>query len=283
MDIGMQVADFSWEQGPARLGPELAATARDAEEAGIARITVMDHFWQIRPLGPPEDAMPEAYATLGFLAGCTEKVLLHTLVTGVVYREPGLLAKTVSTLDALSGGRAGLGIGAAWNEAEAAGMGIPFPTLAERFERLEEAVQICLQMWSETDAPYRGEHYSLDRTLNSPQGPSRPYLLIGGAGEKKTLRLVAKYADACNFARQEAAKKLDVLRGHCERENRSYDDIEKTVTMQMPAESKPAEIVEQLDAMRELGFTVAYILAKHPRPRDFVATLADVVPVVAKW
>lgn len=283
MELGMQVADFSWDGGPARLGPELAAAARDAEEAGISRITVMDHFWQMAPLGPPEAEMLEAYTTLGFLARCTQRVMLHTLVTGVVYREPSLLAKAVSTLDVLSGGRAGLGIGAAWYEVEAAGMGIPFPARAERFERLEEVVQICLQMWSDSEAAYQGEHYSLARTLNSPQPLSRPYLMIGGAGEKKTLRMVAKYADACNLARQDAAGRLEVLREHCERENRDYEEVEKTVTMQVTAEAEPAEIIEQLGAMRELGFTVAYVLAKHPRPRDFVRTLAEVVPVVSAW
>ena len=177
--------------------------------------------------------MLEAYTTLGFLAAHTERVKLLTVVTAVVYREPGLLAKIVTTLDVLSGGRAMLGIGAAWNEEESRGLGLFFPPTAERFERLEEALQICLQMWSDDDGPYEGKHYQLERTLNSPQPLSRPHppILIGGAGERKTLRLVAQYADACNiFARPELAHKLDVLREHCEREGRDYDEIEKTVT-----------------------------------------------------
>ncbi|ANN21658.1 LLM class F420-dependent oxidoreductase [Amycolatopsis orientalis] len=285
MELGLQIADFNWKVGTARLGAELTVTAQEAESAGISRISVMDHLWQIAPLGPPENYMLEAYATLGFLAACTKRVLLHTLVTGVVYREPGLLAKLVSTIDVLSGGRAGLGIGAAWYQDEAEGLGVPFPATAERFERLEEAVQICLEMWADGDAPYTGKHYSLGRTLNSPQPlrRPRPYLMIGGGGEKKTLRMVARYADACNLARQGAAGKLDVLRAHCEREGRDYDDIEKTVTMQVTPETTSAEIVEQLEMLHALGFSVAYVLAKHSNPRALVETLAQVQPAVSTW
>ena len=184
----------------------------------LARVSVMDHVWQIRGLGPPEHEMLEAYATLGYLAACTSRVELVSWVTAVVYREPGLLAKCVTTLDVLSGGRAWLGIGAAWNEDEARGLGLPFPPTAERFERLEEALQIFLQMCSDDDGPYRGKHYTLQRTLNSPQPLRRPHppILIGGSGKRKTLRLVAKYAQACNlFAGPDVAGKLDVLREHC--------------------------------------------------------------------
>jgi F420-dependent oxidoreductase-like protein len=161
---------------------------------------VMDHVWQIGSIGPPEHEMLEAYTTLGYLAGRTSRIQLLAWVTAVVYREPGLLAKLVSTLDVISGGRALLGIGAAWNEPEARGLGLPFPPTAERFERLEEALQICLQMWSGDESPYRGRHYQLGRTLNSPQPLTRPHppILIGGGGEQKTLRLVATYAQACN-------------------------------------------------------------------------------------
>jgi F420-dependent oxidoreductase-like protein len=176
----------------------------------------MDHYWQIGPVGAPEESMLEAYTTLGYLAASTQRVLLHTLVTGVVYREPGFLAKVVSTLDVLTGGRAGLGIGAAWFKEEAEGLGFAFPPLGERFERLEETLRICLQMWGEDDRPFEGRHYRLGRALDSPAPLSRPhpFLLIGGGGERKTLRLVAQYANACNIygGGGEAAHKLDVLR-----------------------------------------------------------------------
>ncbi|MHB1469148.1 MAG: LLM class F420-dependent oxidoreductase, partial [Solirubrobacteraceae bacterium] len=215
MELGLHVADFTWEGGPQRLGSTLAEIARTADSGGFARLTVMDHLWQIHVNGPPEQEMLEAYTALGFLAACTEKVLLHTLVTGVVYREPGLLAKAVNTVDVLSGGRALLGIGAAWNEEESLGLGLPFPSISERFERLEEALRICRQMWSDSEEPYEGRHYRLARTLNSPPMLSRPKIMVGGSGEKKTLRLVARYADECNiFSGPEAQRKLDVLREH---------------------------------------------------------------------
>ena len=232
MKVGLHIADFTWDGGPPELGPRLGEIARRAEEAGVDRISVMDHVWQIGHLGPPEHEMLEAYTALGFLAGVTSRVKLLTVVTAVVYREPGLLAKAVTTLDVLSGGRAMLGIGAAWNEDEARGLGLFFPPLAERFERLEEALRICQQMWSDDDGPFEGKHYHLARTLNSPQALSRPHppILIGGQGERKTLLLVARYADACNlFDTPELAHKLDVLREHCAAEGRDYDAIEKTV------------------------------------------------------
>jgi len=228
LELGLHIANFTWNGGAAELAPTLRRVAQGAEDAGIARLTVMDHLWQISGIGPPEDEMLEAYTTLGYLAAVTRRVKLHVLVTAVVYRDPGLLAKCVTTLDVLSGGRAGLGIGAAWNAEEARGLGLLFPSTRERFERLEETVRICEQMWSGSDAPFEGVHYELARTLNSPQSLSRPkpYLMIGGSGEKKTLRLVALHADACNiFSGPEAARKLDVLRAHCEREGRDYDAI----------------------------------------------------------
>src|SRR6476619_248232 len=194
---------------------DLARIAVAAEDAGYAKLSVMDHVWQIGVMGPPEQDMLEAYTTLGYLDARTSKIKLLAWVTAVVYREPGLLAKCISTLDVLSEGRAWLGIGAAWNEEESRGLGLPFPATAERFERLEEALQICLQMWSDRQDAYEGEHYRLDRTLNVPQSLRRPHppILIGGSGEKKTLRMVAQYADACNlFAGPELEHKLDVLR-----------------------------------------------------------------------
>ena len=285
MQLGLHIADFTWNGGAPALGANLSAHVRAAEAAGIARITVMDHFWQIGGVGPVENEMLEAYAALGFIAAHTERALLHTLVTGVTYREPALLAKDVTTLDVLSGGRAGLGIGAAWNEEESQGLGFRFPPTAERFERLEEAIRICLQMWSETDESFEGRHYQLGRTLNSPQSLSRPhpYLMIGGGGERKTLRLVAQYADACNlFAGPQAAHKLDVLRRHCDDVGRDYDDIEKTTLISIGPSTTVTEVVAQLEALGELGFTVAYVFASGmPEPRRITDLLAEVVPAVA--
>src|SRR3984885_13924162 len=233
MKIGLHISDFTWDGGVPALPQRLAEIARRAEDGGVDRVSVMDHVWQIGVIGPPEHEMLEAYTTLGWLAARTERVKLLTVVTAVVYRDPGLLAKSVTTLDVLSGGRAMLGIGAAWNEEESRGLGLFFPPLAERFERLEEALQICLQMWSDDDGPYDGKYYHLGRTLNSPQSLTRPHppIMIGGSGEKTTLRLVARYAQVGNiFPGPDLEHKLDVLRQHCEQEGRDYDDIEKTVT-----------------------------------------------------
>ena len=251
LKIGLHVADFTWPGGPPELAADLGRIATAAEDSGFARLSVMDHLWQIGVLGPPEHDMLEAYTTLGFLAAKTSKIELLAWVTAVVYREPGMLAKLVSTLDVLSGGRAWLGIGAAWNEAEARGLGLPFPPTGERFERLEETLQICLQMWGEDNSPYQGKHYHLDRTLNSPQTLTRPHppILIGGGGEKKTLRLVAQYAQACNlFNSPDLEHKLDVLRGHCEAVGRDYDEIEKTV---MFAPLDPGSNGEKVEALLE--------------------------------
>jgi F420-dependent oxidoreductase-like protein len=231
MKIGLQVPDFTWPGGPAKLGPTLAAIARTADEAGFDSIGVMDHFFQIRSVGPSEREMPEAYTALGFLAANTSRAKLMTVVTGVHYRHPGLLAKIVTTLDVLSGGRAMLGIGAGWNEEESRGLGVPFPPLKARFEMLEETLQICLQMWRGDESPFHGRHFQLERPLNSPPALSRPHppILIGGSGERKTLRLVAQYGDACNlWPTPEIPRKLEVLRGHCAAAGRDYDAIEKT-------------------------------------------------------
>ena len=264
MKLGVHVSDFTWPGGRGQLRSDLARVAEVAEEAGFDRLSVMDHVWQIGVIGPPEHEMLEAYTTLGFLAGRTERIDLMTLVTAVVYREPGLLAKIVTTLDVLSGGRAWLGIGAAWNEEEARGLGLPFPPTAERFERLEEALQICLQMWDDDDRPFDGKHYHLARTLNVPPALRRPHppILIGGSGERKTLRLVAKYAQACNlFPGPELTRKLDVLRAHCEREGRDYDDVQKTVLFNFDVGDGGANvdaIVRQLRDLAALGFEVAH-------------------------
>jgi F420-dependent oxidoreductase-like protein len=286
VELGLHIANFTWNGGAAELAPTLARVARGAEAAGVARLTVMDHLWQIGGIGPKEDEMLEAYTTLGYLAAITERVRLHVLVTAVVYRDPGLLAKCVTTLDVLSGGRAGLGIGAAWNEEEAQGLGLLFPSTRERFERLEETVRICEQMWSDGDAPFAGEHYQLARTLNSPQSLSRPrpYLIIGGSGERKTLRLVALHADACNiFSGPAAAHKLEVLRAHCEREGRDYDAIEKTTIVSLDPAATKDEVLALLRSARDTGFTVAYIFSKNPEPEATVEQLAAVVPEISGW
>ena len=260
MKLGLQIPFFTWPGGPPALGGNLGEIARAAEGAGYDSIWVMDHFFQIPMVGPAEAEMLEAYTTLGYLAGQTTRVRLGALVTGVTYRHPGLLAKQVTTLDVLSGGRAYLGIGAAWFDREHIGLGVPFPPLKERFQRLEEALQIARQMWSEDNGPFEGKHYQLAETLNSPQALSKPHppILIGGSGEKKTLRLVAKYADACNIfgaSPAEVAHKLAVLREHCEREGRNYDDIDKTMIrpIAINENSTPAQIVQMLGEYADVG------------------------------
>jgi alkanesulfonate monooxygenase len=286
VELGCHISDQTWKGGGAAIADDLRRLATSAEQAGFTRITVMDHFWQIAVIGPPEHDMLEAYTTLGYLAAITERVRLHVLVTGVVYREPGLLAKIVTTLDVLSGGRAALGIGAAWNEEEARGLGLPFPPLAERFERLEETVQICLQMWSGEDKPYTGKHYKLARTLSVPATVTRPRppILIGGAGERKTLRLVARYADACNIFPADAARKLEVLREHCEREGRDYDSIEKTTTLGVRCDAQAGEVREQLRALHEIGFSAAYLSIRGLEPLRLVEMLgSEVFPELGTW
>src|SRR4051794_6466942 len=272
MKIGLHLSDFTFSNGPGRLADDLTCVVVAAEDAGFARVSVMDHVWQISVHGPPEHEMLEAYTTLGYIAARTSRVDLLTWVTAVTYREPGLLAKIISTLDVLSNGRAWLGIGAAWNEAEARGLGLSFPPLAERFERLEETLQICRQMWDPNDdGPFHGKHYQLERTLNVPQPLRRPRVLIGGGGERKTLRLVAKYADACNlFVGPELPHKLDVLRAHCAEAGRPYEAIEKTVTLRFsdgddghqPVD--PSAALQQLAELAELGIDQAIVVPPEP-------------------
>ena len=264
MEFGIHIADFTWTGGDTTLGADLARHVRDAEAAGITRITVMDHFWQLHGIGPESHAMLEAYATLGFIVAHTEKALLHTLVTGVIYREPALLIKQVTTLNVLSGGRVGLGVGAAWNEMESKGLGFHFPPTAERFERLEETVQIALQMWADEEEAFHGKHYSLERALNQPQSLTRPhpYLMIGGGGERKTLRLVAQYADACNIGlTPESEHKLGVLARHCDDLGRDYAEIEKTCMFAVTPDSTVDDVVRKADEAAALGFTASYIYA----------------------
>jgi F420-dependent oxidoreductase-like protein len=232
--VGLHVCGFDFPGQPDSIAPTLAATVAAAEEGGIAELTFMDHWFQMEAFAPVTDPMLEGYTTLGFVAAQSHTMTLGLLVTGVSYRHPGLLAKIVTTLDVLSGGRAQLGLGAAWYEREHRGLGVPFPPVAERFERLEETLQICLQMWSNNNGPYHGRHYELAETICSPAPISqpRPRIVIGGGGERKTLRLVARYADACNLfasSPDEIAHKLDVLRRHCAQEGRDPESVDKTI------------------------------------------------------
>jgi F420-dependent oxidoreductase-like protein len=260
MRVGLQIPSFTTPGGPASLREQLADVARRAEQAGFSSLWVMDHFFQIDFIGPAEQEMLEGYSTLTYLAAHTQRVTLGTLVTGVTYRQPGILAKTVNTLDVLSGGRAILGIGAAWYEREHRGLGVPFPSQAERFERLEETLQIVKQMWSEDAKPYAGRHYQLAETLAVPAPLQRPHppILIGGMGEKKTLRLVAQYGDACNLFDFEGpevvGRKLDVLRRHCDDVGRSYDDIERTTLSTLsPADSGADAVIDRLSKLADVG------------------------------
>ncbi len=262
MRIGLQVPSFTWPGGAAEIGTRLAEIARTADDVGFASLWVMDHLFQIRMVGPVDDPMLESYAALNYLAGVTKKARLGTMVTGVVYRHPGVLVKTVTTLDVLSGGRAYLGIGAAWNEQEARGLGIPFPALKERFERLEETLQIAKQMWAGDTRPYQGKHYHLAEPVSSPQPLSSPHppILIGGMGEQKTLRLVAKYANACNLfatAGEDVLRhKLDLIKRYCDEAKRPYDEIERTTLNTAniaPGAMTAQDVIEVLRSQAKLG------------------------------
>lgn len=290
MKIGLQIPYFTWPGGPPELGPKLADVVRTAEDAGFDSVWVMDHYFQIPMLGGAELDMLEAYTTLGFIAAHTRKAKVGTMVTGVTYRHPGILVKQVTTLDILSGGRAWLGIGAAWFEREHDGLGVRFPPLKKRFERLEEALQIALKMWDPDDnGSFEGKHYRLAETLNSPQALSRPHppILIGGSGERKTLRLVARYADACNlFGDADTVRhKLEVLKEHCRAEGRDYEEIEKTVLFVFNPGSNGenvGQVVEQLGRLAEAGAQRAIGAvagAENLKPIEIVGR--DILPQVA--
>ncbi len=289
MELGLHLSNFTYPNGAPALASDLGRIAGTAEDVGFKKLSVMDHVWQIHVVGPPEMDMLEAYTVLGFLAARTKQVELLAWVTAAVYREPGLLAKCVSTLDVLSEGRAWLGIGAAWNEEESVGLGLPFPGTAERFERLEEALQIYVQMCSDDESPYEGKHYKLGRTLNSPQTLQRPHppILIGGGGEKKTLRMVAQYAQACNlFPSPELAHKLDVLRGHCDDLGRDYDEIEKTVMMPFDVsdDAKIDTLLAELERLAGLGITHVHGSLKDVGELTPVETMGKkVIPAAAAF
>jgi F420-dependent oxidoreductase-like protein len=294
MRLGVHLVNFSLPGGPESIAPTLAATGRAAEEAGLDNLSFMDHYFQLDFFAGAHEPMLEGYTALGFMAAHTSTVELQLLMSGVTYRHPGLLAKIVSTLDVLSGGRAALGIGAAWYEREHRGLGVPFPPLAERFERLEETLQIVHQMWSPDDGPFEGKHYQLAETINAPRPLRRPRppIMVGGGGEKKTLRLVAKYADACNvFAGrgagpEQVAHKLSVLRQWCEREGRSYDEIRRTVLYNGPLgqdASGGAAFIDQMRALADVGVDEVHVMPLQGDPVGFVRSLGQhVVPRLAQ-
>jgi F420-dependent oxidoreductase-like protein len=260
--IGLHVSDFAWPGGSRSIGPTLSRVLTRAEQAGIHSFWPMDHFFPIPVFGQPDDPMLEVYATLAWAAGLTQRMQLGALVTGVPYRHPGVLLKALTTIDVLSGGRAWLGIGAAWNESEAAALGIPFPPLRERFERLEEALQVAHRMFDGDARPFDGRHYRLDRPLNVPSPVRRPPILVGGSGERRTLRLVAQYADACNLFELLGVAgirhKLEVLARHCADVGRPYDDIIKTTFGQI-GPLDVGQTADRLGTLAELGVDLALV------------------------
>jgi F420-dependent oxidoreductase-like protein len=295
MRLGLQVPSFTWPNGQSQLGQTFASIAEHADSAGLYSLWVMDHFFQIRNVGPSENEMLEGYTALAFAAGHTNRIKLGTMVTGVTYRHPGLLVKTVTTLDVLSQGRAYLGIGAAWNEEEHKGLGVPFPSTSERFERLEETLKIAHQMWAGDEKPFAGKYYHLERPLNSPQSVQRPHppILIGGTGERKTLRFVAQYADACNlFARMgdEALQhKLDVLRDHCQSVGRPYEEIEKTTldTLRLTRDGRdgimtPSAAIDYFGHLASMGIDQAIFNMPNVSDLAVFDLLSEIVPQVEK-
>jgi F420-dependent oxidoreductase-like protein len=290
MKLGFHLNDYDWAGGAARLGPALAEIARAGEEAGFDRIGVADHFWRSHYMGSVEGPELECYTTLGFLAASTRRAKLTAMVTAATYRQPGLLAKTVTTLDVVSGGRAWLGIGAGDYEAEARGLGLPFPALKERFGMLEETLQICLRMWDGAhgdDRPYQGTHFQLERTLNLPQSLTRPHppILLGGSGEK-TMRLVARYADACNIRPSpDIPQKLETLRRFCDEEQRDYDAIEKTAPFAFDVGEdggKVGALLGQLRWLAGMGIqTVIGFVPQVERIRPLEILGREVIPAVA--
>jgi F420-dependent oxidoreductase-like protein len=278
--LGIHFAAMTSPGGPGELAATLAETARVAEEGGAAWFTLMDHWFQMEQLGGPAEPMLEGYTALGFLAGRTSRMTLGLLVTGVTYRHPGLLAKTVTTLDVLSGGRAMLGIGAAWYEREHRGLGVPFPPVAERFERLEETLQVVRQMWSGDDGPYQGTHYRLAETVCVPQPVQRPRppILIGGSGERKTLRLVAQYADACNLFAAGAGElrhKLEVLDRHCADIGRDPAEITRTVIGGPDPVAETDAFLRLMEEYASLGITHVQVMPAGPDPVALVGELTE--------
>lgn len=290
MRIGLQVPNFMWPGGVVKIAGTFAEIARTADDAGFSSLWVMDHFFQIPPIGPAENNMLEGYNALGFCAAVTKRLKLGTMATGVVYRHPGILVKTATTLDVLSGGRAYLGIGAAWFEREARGLGVPFPPPGERFERLEEALQIAQQMWSGEIGPYQGKHYRLEEALCSPQPLSQPHppILVAGSGERKTLRLVAQYADACNLFGDAGMvrPKLDILKRHCETLSRDYGSIEKTTlgTVHLaPGRMTPGDVISHCESLAAIGVDHAIFNMPNVEEMGPLELFGrEIIPVVAE-
>ena len=289
MKLGLQIPSFTWPGGTAAIGPTLGRIARQADDIGLDSIWVMDHFFQIRGVGPAEDPMLEGWTALGFLAANTSRARLGLMVGGVHYRLPGLWVKAATTLDVLSGGRAWLGIGAAWNEIESRGLGFPFPPLGERFEMLEETLQIAHEMWQGergTEAAFDGRQFHAMRLMNSPQSISRPRvpIMIGGGGEKKTLRLVAQYADATNvFGGPEAiAHKYEVLREHCSAVGRDFDEIERSNLQSINLErTSPSEVIDRFGELSDAGAQhIIFSVADIHDPKNLETIGRDIVPQV---
>jgi F420-dependent oxidoreductase-like protein len=280
MELGVHFMNFSGLGGNTQLSPKLAATAQAADEAGFSLLTMMDHWFQMEAFAPPTEPMLEGYTSLGFVAGKTKRITLGLMVTGVTYRHPGLLAKIVTTLDVLSEGRALFGVGAAWYQREHEALGVPYPPISERFERLEETLQICKQMWSDNDGPYEGKYYQLAETICSPrpiQTPG-PKILIGGGGEKKTLKLVARYGDACNLFAvgvDVVKAKLDVLRAHCEAEGRDYDSIKKTLNGAGDPRDDIDGFLRDMEQYAALGVSLIDLRNIPPDPEKVVTELGE--------
>lgn len=287
MQLGVHLVHFDMPGGPEAIGPELSRIGEAVEAVEVTHLSGMDHYFQMEHAGKADDPMLEGYTTLGYLAAHTSSVQLGLLVTGVTYRHPALLAKIVTTLDVLSGGRAELGIGAAWYEREHRGLGVPYPPVAERFERLEETIRICLQMWDpENNGPFHGRHYQLAETICSPPPIGRPHppILIGGGGERKTLRLVAQYADACNLfgsTVEDVAHKLDVLRRHCDEVNRDGSSIRKTIIYvgDLLAQGRTDEFIAEMQRYAKLGVEMVIVVPDAERPAQWIERVgAAVVP-----
>lgn len=289
MKIGLQVSSFTWPGGEAAIGPTLARIAETADAAGFDSLWVMDHFYQIRSVGRPQEPMLEGWTALGYMAAHSKNATLGLMVGGVHYRLPALWAKAATTLDVLSGGRAYLGIGAAWNEEESHGLGFPMPPLGIRFEMLEETLRICHEMWKGehgSEAAFEGKHYSAARLLNSPQSISKPHprILIGGGGEQKTLRLVARYADACNIfgGPDQLTHKFSVLRERCAEVGRPFEEIERTNLQSVDfGRETPAQVVDRFEGLSRVGVQhVIFGLANVWDARNIETFGRDVLPQV---
>lgn len=289
MEVGLHFIDFL-PGDPAKLGPTLADAAKAAEHGGATLFTLADHLFQMEELAPAQNPFLEGYTSLGFLAAQTTTIDLALLVTGVTYRYPGLLAKAVTTLDVLSQGRSMLGLGAAWYEREHTALGIPYPPLSARFEMLEETLQICRQMWSADDGPYAGTHYRLNETICEPQPIRRPPILIGGDGEKKTLRLVAQYADIWNSMSndvEELEHKVEVLNRHCDAVGRDPGEVRRTSGGLAGADpfDDTDEFLKTAERYAALGVDMINIgpMPGNPDPVGFVRRLGDeVIPRLAE-